>query len=146
MCNIGVTTVLSDVGGAGAGLPLLAGSSSFIGEYSCCICSNRFFFSLCVCLRRATHHLRKQLICLVGLLSLSEKITNVATMWIEVCIHTATVNKMEAARIVEERRRVWNKNYARWVAADPNFSMKYILCYSYIYNGLPQGWHLQKKK
>ena len=46
--------------------------------------------------------------------------------------------------ISREKRRVWNQNYRRWVASDPNFAMKYELCYSYVYEGIPGGWFLQK--
>ena len=48
--------------------------------------------------------------------------------------------------IKKEKRRIWNMNYRRWHALDPNFDMKYELCYSYVYKGIPYGWTLCEKK
>jgi len=50
------------------------------------------------------------------------------------------------ARIRAEKRRIWNMNYKRWTRVDPLFSMKYELCYSYVYNGMPGGWYLKRIK
>lgn len=47
--------------------------------------------------------------------------------------------------IQQEKRRVWNANYNRWIATDPNFASKYELCYSYTLKGIPHGWFLKKK-
>lgn len=52
----------------------------------------------------------------------------------------------ERKLIRNEKRRIWNMNYRKWSEADPNFDMKYELCYSFIYQGIPSGWHLQKKR
>ena len=41
--------------------------------------------------------------------------------------------------IVQEKRRVWNANYKRWIQNDPMFDFKYELCYSYVYKGVPGG-------
>jgi len=46
--------------------------------------------------------------------------------------------------IVEEKRRIWNANYKRWIQNDPLFDLKYELCYSYVYKGVPGGWFLKK--
>ena len=46
--------------------------------------------------------------------------------------------------IVQEKRRVWNANYKRWIQNDPMFDFKYELCYSYVYKGVPGGWFLKK--
>jgi len=47
--------------------------------------------------------------------------------------------------IVQEKRRIWNANYKRWIQNDPMFDLKYELCYSYVYKGVPGGWFLKKK-
>lgn len=47
---------------------------------------------------------------------------------------------------MQEKRRVWALNYARWFASDPYFDQKHDLCYSYVFNGKPAGWFLKKKK
>ena len=49
---------------------------------------------------------------------------------------------MEAI-IRAEKRRIWNMNYKRWTRTDPLFSMKYELCYSYVYDSMPGGWYLK---
>lgn len=41
-------------------------------------------------------------------------------------------------------RRIWNMNYKRWTRTDPLFSMKYELCYSYVYDSMPGGWYLKR--
>jgi len=56
------------------------------------------------------------------------------------------VTPEERKLIRNEKRRIWNMNYKRWSALDPNFDMKYELCYGYIYRGFPGGWYLHKKK
>ena len=48
------------------------------------------------------------------------------------------------ATIQAEKRRIWNLNYKRWTRVDPLFGMKYELCYSHVYNGMPGGWYLKK--
>jgi hypothetical protein len=54
-------------------------------------------------------------------------------------------NKLAAEKkINEEKRRVWNMNYRRWVERDPNFAATNELCYSYVFDGLPGGWFLKK--
>ena len=56
------------------------------------------------------------------------------------------VTEKERKLIRKEKRRIWNVNHKQWSASDPNFDMKYELCYSYIYRGVPGGWYLYKKK
>jgi len=51
---------------------------------------------------------------------------------------------MSEEKIRQEKRRVWNANYVRWARSDPLFDLKYELCYSYVYNGVPGGWFLKK--
>ena len=55
-------------------------------------------------------------------------------------------NKISKEIIMQEKRRVWAINYARWFAEDPYFDQKHELCYSYVFNGKPAGWFLKKKK
>jgi len=47
--------------------------------------------------------------------------------------------------IRREKRRIWNLNYKRWTAIDPLFDIKYELCYSHVYNGMPGGWYLKRR-